>query len=334
MIGICKRTSDGSAVYVTLESKTDSLVRCVMYGISPRIAYKRAYKEYFRLMAIRMDTDLQHGPAPQPTSCVDCGVGATLKDCAMYHPIAGHDPDPIIIEPPIDEEDTQPTNPPDISDRSEHQPAPAVDLNLMLKRPVIAPAETLEQSAELHSDFLEMAYRRYLQTPDQYFRVSQWYSGAGARTVHSHKVVAEKLAGHGLLDRHIANNGSRSKYRISQRGIAYVEAALSRWLVSRTHDAAIWLPKFESYTASLLVDGWYILPEPGRSWTFEQAFVNDKGQRSLHRIRNFGYPHGHGWDQHQGSYFYTLPDESGDYVESFAFQVFRQERAVSLEIPF
>ena len=213
---------------------------------------------------------------------------------------------------------------------------PDFSLLLQLDRPIIKPHESIEQLAELHKDFLEMAYRRYLQTPDQHFRVSQWYYGPdrrGVKEIHPHKRVAEKLADVGLLDRHPHNNGSRSRYQLSGYGIGYVEARLDRWTTSTTHDAAIWLPKFETYAAMLKSDGLLILPEPGRSWAFEQAFVNENGRRQLHRIRNLGGFRGHGWDKYDGTYFYTQPGH--DYRETAAYKVFLTEsRAESLVIAF
>ena len=218
------------------------------------------------------------------------------------------------------------------STRTPQHTMPDFSLLLQLDRPIIKPRESVEQTAEAHRDFLEMAYRRYLQTPDEHFRVSQWYYGPdrrGVKEVHPHKRVAEKLADVGLLNRHPYNNSSRSKYRISESGITYVEEALDRWIDQAPHDTDVWLPRFESYARQLKLDDWYILPEPGRSWRFEQAFENERGTRKLHRIKYVGFPDGHGWDEHD-SYFYTQPGY--DYRETAAFRQFQQP--VRMDIPF
>jgi hypothetical protein len=204
------------------------------------------------------------------------------------------------------------------------------DFSLLLK-PVMR-RETTAEVADRHRDMLEMAYRRHLQTPDEHFQVSRWYkpNSQKPREKHPHKVVADALVLEGLLVPHPGNNGVRSQYRISTDGIALVEACLPDWHARATHDAGVWVERFDQYAAKLFAQGWRILPEPGRSWAFEQAFENERGIRGLHRIQWIGGVDVFGWDEYHGSYFYAIPGY--DYRETPAWQYFQQPHVEN--IPF
>jgi hypothetical protein len=164
---------------------------------------------------------------------------------------------------------------------------------------------------EKQRGFLEMAYRRARRAPSpdlQYFPVAQWKPDHDASKaldpVHEHKRVAQSMVSLGVLAAHPGNNRSRCQYRISEYGRYYVARRLDDWIGNEAH-ALECLAGFEALADSLAREGFYILPEPGRSWRTYQGFVSVlTSYRHLYKYRSQGYHSGYRWQKHD-RYFYS-----------------------------